>query len=154
MMFLGLACVAQERTTLEGTWTLRAAEIQRPDGTRETDPSYGPKAQGLLMVDKDGRYSLQIFRPDRPKFASGEKKRGTPQEYEAALLGISTHVGQIVLDPSNQTIVFKIDHAAFPNWEHTEQKRKFQLSDGELTYQVPAVTGGTTAVSVWRRVGR
>jgi len=146
---------AAEPSPLAGTWTLRAAEIQRADGTRETDPAYGPKAQGLLMIDSEGRYSLQIFRPDRPKFAAGDKRQGTQQEYQAALLGISTHTGRIVLDPTNQLLVFQIEFAAYPNWDHTEQKRKFQLANGELTYQVPATSaGGISPVSVWRRVGR
>jgi hypothetical protein len=141
------------RSPLAGTWILRAAEIIGPDGTRVTDPAYGPDAKGVLMVDGDGQYSLQIFRPDRPKFASGDKKRGTPQEYEAAVLGLSTHVGHIVVDATHQTLQFKIDHAAFPNWEHTTQTRQYKLSGDDLSYQVPASAGaGTIAVSVWRRV--
>lgn len=139
-------------TSLAGTWKLRAAEVIRPDGTRVTDESYGLQAQGVLMIDAEGRYSLQIFRPDRPKFASGDKRHGTPAEYEAALMGMSTHVGHIVVDAANQTLIFKIDFAAYPNWDHTEQKRKFQLTGDELSYQVPAgAAGGTIAVSVWQR---
>jgi len=137
---------------LAGTWILQAAQVIYPDGKQETDAAYGPDAKGVLMVDNDGQYSLQIFRPDRPKFASGDKKRGTPQEYEAALLGISTHVGHIIVDKATQTLQFKIDYAAYPNWEHTVQTRKFKLSGGELYYQVPASAGGgTIAVSIWRR---
>jgi hypothetical protein len=140
------------QSPLAGTWILRAAEILRPDGSRVTDPAYGPDAKGVLIVDGDGQYSLQIFRPDRPKFASGDKKRGTQQEYEAAVLGLSTHVGHIVVDEANQTLQFKIDYAAFPNWEHTTQTRQYKLSGNELSYQVPASAGaGTIAVSVWQR---
>jgi len=138
---------------LAGTWILQAAQVIPPDGKPETDAAYGPDAKGVLMVDNGGQYSLQIFRPDRPKFASGDKKKGTPQEYEAALLGISTHVGHIILDTATQTLQFKIDHAAYPNWEHTIQTRKFKLAGDELYYQVPANAGsGTIAVSIWRRV--
>lgn len=141
------------KSPLAGTWILRAAEVIRPDGTRATDPAYGPDAKGVLMVDHDGQYSLQIFHPDRPKFASGDKRRGTPQEYEAAVLGISTHVGHIIVNATQQTLQFQIDYAAYPNWEHTTQTRQFKLSGDELSYQVPASAGaGTIAVSVWRRV--
>lgn len=137
---------------LAGTWTLRATEIIRPDGTRVTDPAYGSDAKGFLMVDGEGRYSLQIFRPGRPRFASGDKKRGTPQEYESSVLGMSTHTGRIVVDTEHRTLQFQIDLAAYPNWEHTTQTRQFQLSGDELSYQVPAAAGaGMIAVSVWRR---
>jgi hypothetical protein len=144
---------AAPEPSLAGTWVLRAAEQIRPDGTRVTDPSYGPGAQGLLMIDGEGRYSLQIFKPGRPKFASGDKHRGTPEEYEAAVLGMSSHVGRLVVDAANQMLIFQIEFASYPNWEQTEQKRKFQLSGDELNYQVPASAGsnGIIAVSVWRR---
>ena len=140
------------RHLLAGTWTLLHADIIQPDGPRITDPAYGENVQGLLMVASDGRYSLQIFRPDRPKFAVPDKTRGTAEEYRAALLGMSTHVGRIVVDEANRKLVFQIEWSAYPNWEHTEQKREFELSGTELTYQVPPTTSGTRAVSVWRRV--
>jgi len=157
-LFLSIVIAAQtvNKTTaspLAGTWTLVAAEVMRPDGTRATDPAYGADAKGVLMVDDEGQYSLQIFRPDRPRFASGDKKKGTAQEYESALLGISTHIGHIVVDTAHQTLQFKIDYAAYPNWEHTTQIRQYKLAGNTLSYQVPATAGGgTIAISVWRRV--
>ncbi|MDJ1492162.1 lipocalin-like domain-containing protein [Cytophagaceae bacterium DM2B3-1] len=138
---------------LAGTWMLKAAQVLLPDGSLVTDTAYGKNAKGILMIDSDGQYSLQIFRPDRPKFASGDKKRGTPKEYESALLGISTHVGHIKMDTIHKVLTFHIDYAAYPNWENTTQARQFRLSDDELYYQVPSTAAaGTTAVSVWKRV--
>jgi len=137
---------------LSGTWELKRAEIARPDGTIGVDANYGPDARGLLIVDQTGRYSLQVFRPDRPKFASGDKARGTPEEYKFALLGLSTHTGRISVDTANHQLVFHIEHAAFPNWEHTDQRRAYQVSDEELSYQVPPGPSGTSAISVWRRL--
>lgn len=137
---------------LAGTWILKAAEVILPDGTHTTDTSYSKNAKGILMIDADGQYSLQIFRPDRPKFSSGDKKRGTPEEYESALLGISTHIGHIKIDTINKLLQFHIDYAAYPNWDNTTQTRKFKLSDDELYYEVPAKAGaGTIAVSIWTR---
>ena len=83
--------------SLEGTWVMTAAYEMLADGTRTTN--YGEHPNGLLMVDKAGRYSIQIFRPDRPKFASGDKKKGTPEEYAEAVLSSSTHTGRVVVDP-------------------------------------------------------
>ncbi|TWI84011.1 lipocalin-like domain-containing protein [Chitinophaga japonensis] len=157
-LFSSIAGAAQTRnktagSPLAGTWVLEAAEVLHPDGTRVTDTAYGTNAKGLLMVDDEGQYSLQIFRPDRPRFASGDKKRGTPQEYEAACLGISTHTGHIFVDTAQQTLQFKIDYAAYPNWEHTTQIRQYKFTGNMLSYQVPATAGaGRIAISVWRRV--
>ena len=138
---------------LAGTWLLKAAQVILPDGTRATDSAYGKNAKGVLMIDANGQYSLQIFRPDRPKFVSGDKKRGTPAEYEAALLGISTHIGYIKMDTVNKTLQFNIDYAAYPNWDNTSQIRNFKLQEDELYYEVPTKTAaGTIAVSIWKRI--
>jgi len=137
---------------LTGTWELERAEIARPDGTIVVDANYGPEARGLLIIDQTGRYSLQLFRPDRPKFASGDKARGTPEEYKSAFMGLSTHTGRISVDAANHKLVFHIEQAAYPNWEHTDQTRAYQLSGRELSYRVPPGPAGTSAISVWRRL--
>jgi hypothetical protein len=137
---------------LAGTWSLKAAQVKFPDGTYAIDTAYGKNAKGVLMIDANGQYSLQIFRPDRPKFVSGDKKRGTPAEYEAALLGISTHIGYIKMDTVNKTLQFNIEYAAYPNWNNTSQIRNFKLQGDELYYEVPVKSAaGTIAVSIWKR---
>jgi len=138
-------------TSLEGTWVMAGAYETHSDGTRTTN--YGEHPNGLLMVDKEGRYSLQIFRPVRPKFASGDKTRGTPEEYREAVLGSSTHTGHVNIDTMTHKLVFKIDAASYPNWEGAQQVRDYVFKDGTLTYSVPASASGngTIAYSVWKR---
>jgi hypothetical protein len=141
-----------QSSPLTGTWTLKAAQVILPDGKRATDPAYGDSAKGILMIDADGQYSLQIFRPDRPKFSSGDKKHGTPDEYASTLLGMSTHIGHIRVDSAHELLYFDIDYAAYPNWNHTTQTRKFRLMGNELYYEIPPSAGaGTIAVSIWER---
>jgi hypothetical protein len=137
--------------SLQGTWTMVAAYELQADGTRTT--TYGAQPRGRLMVDERGRYSLQIFRPDRPKFAAGVKARGTLEEFREAVLGSSTHTGQVSVDAERHTLIFAIDTASFPNWEGTEQVRHFVYEDGTLTYSVPASASGngSVAYSVWAR---
>lgn len=137
---------------LAGTWELKAAQLKLADGSRITDSAYGSDAKGVLIIDAKGQYSLQIFRPNRPKFVSGDKKLGTPPEYKAALLGISTHIGHIKIDSAKKTLQFNIDYAAYPNWDNTSQTRNFTLQEDELYYEVPAkAAAGTIAVSIWKR---
>jgi hypothetical protein len=137
---------------LAGTWTLTGADEIRPDGAI-VEP-YGSEPAGLLIVDKEGRYSLQIFHPDRARFASGDKRKGTPPEYEAAVMGMSSHIGRIEVDPSAATLTFHIERASYPNWDGTTQKRHYRLAGGDLCYEIPAsATGnGTVPRSRWRRV--
>lgn len=143
---------AEPPLSLAGTWTLDSAYEILADGRRVTN--YGAHPHGLLIIDAAGRYSLQIFRPDRAPFAAGDKTRGTADEYRDAALGSSTHFGRVRLDPAQHRIIFAIEAASFPNWEGREQVRDYDYRDGVLRYAVPASASGngTTAYSIWRRV--
>jgi hypothetical protein len=158
LIALGLAAVSVSalQTTspepLTGTWTLISVDNVLPDGTR-VQP-YGPQPKGILMFDAGGRYALQIFRSSRASFASNDKSRGTAEEYKATVEGTNSHFGRYSVDAASRTISFQIEHASFPNWEGTEQKRSFTREGDELRYTVPATTTGGAAVGevAWRRV--
>jgi hypothetical protein len=144
------APAARAEVSLAGTWTLVAADVLHADGTRSRD--YGAAPKGLLLIDAQGHYSLQIFKAERPHFAAGDKLTGTSAEYQAAVLGSSTHFGTISVEPAAGTLTFKIENASFPNWEGTEQKRTFELNGDELSYRVPPRPDGNIPISVWRRL--
>ena len=137
--------------SLAGTWTLAAADVIHPGGTRSHD--YGDAPKGLLMIDRSGRYSLQIFRSDRPRFGNPAKAQGTAQEYRAAVMGSSTHYGTLAVEAAHQ-LVFHIEAASFPNWEGQVQTRTFELHGDTLSYRVPPRPNGDVPISVWRRVER
>jgi hypothetical protein len=135
--------------SLAGTWTLVAADDLHPDGSRTR--GYGDAPKGRLIIDAAGRYSLQIFKSERARFALGDKRKGSPAEYESAVLGSSTHFGTVSADEATHVLTFSIDSASYPNWEGTVQKRRYALAGDELSYQVPAAPDGTVPISVWKR---
>ena len=137
---------------LRGTWTLVAADKILPSGAQVRD--YGASPKGRLIVDADGRYSLQIFKVERPRFAGPDKANGTAEEFQAAVLGASTHFGTVTVDSDAATLTFAIEAASYPNWEGTVQTRSFTLEEEVLTYRVPPRPDGSVPVSVWRREAR
>jgi hypothetical protein len=108
-----------------------------------------------MMIDASGRYSIQIFRPGRPNFASPVKAEGEPEEFREAVLGSSTHFGHVRMDAAKHRLLFDVEAASFPNWEGKRQVRDYSYAGGVLTYTVPASAAGngTIAYSVWRKVG-
>lgn len=145
-----LAGSVRKLSSLAGTWTLVAADVQHPDGSRTSD--YGARPKGLLMIDNQGHYSLQILKAERPTFHAGDKAKGTPGEYEAAVMGSSTHYGTLRIDADGDVLVFHIQGASFPNWEGQEQRRQYALDDGVLSYRVTARPNGDVPISVWRKI--
>ena len=144
------AADARADVPLAGTWTLVAADVVHPDGSRSHD--YGDAPKGLLLIDRMGHYSLQLYRSDRPRFANPAKAKASAQEYRSAVMGASTHYGTIAVEPGRHQLVFRIEGASFPNWEGQEQRRAFELHGDTLSYRVPPRPDGNVPVSVWRRI--
>ncbi|CAM3250611.1 Lipocalin-like domain-containing protein [Sphingomonas antarctica] len=138
--------------SLQGTWEMVSAYEIKADGTRTTN--YGEHPLGLLTVDAAHRYNMQIFKVGRSAFASGDKARGTPDEYRQAVVGSSTHFGVVTIDRAKHELVFDVKAASFPNWEGKRQVRDYTFKDGLLSYAVPASasSSGIVAYSIWRRI--
>jgi hypothetical protein len=143
-----LSAVAQN--SIVGTWVLAGADKLLPDGTRVSD--YGPNPHGLVIFTPDGYYSVQIYRAEQGKFSSGNKLKGTPEEYKAALLSSSVHFGRYSVDPIKHTITFRVDRSSFPNWDDTTQVRTYELKGDELSWKVAPRPDGSIPITVVRRV--
>jgi len=101
------------------------------------------------MIDRQGRYSLQIYRSNQPTYATDAN--GVRTEFKPAEIA-STHYGMVHLDPATHLITFRIERAYILRWNGTEQVRPYVLAGDELSYQVPQQPGSdTVAVSVWQR---
>jgi len=149
---------AQSGQTLKeqvvGSWKLSSVTNTRADGTKYE--LFGPNATGILMLDSNGRYSLQIFRRDRPAFA-GARLEGTAEENKAAVQGMISHFGTYDVNEADRSITFRIESSSYPNWDHTEQKRSLVLLVNQLSWADPVPVSGPQSTDlqsniVWQRV--
>ena len=97
------------RINVVGNWTIVSEYQLLRDGTRRE--VYGAKPLGSLMFGADGRFSYVLFNPDRPKFASGDKSTGTPQDYQAAVQGGQAYFGTYSVDEAKASIIYHIEGA-------------------------------------------
>ncbi len=138
-----------DRAAIVGTWILAAADKLLPDGTRVSD--YGSAPHGLCIFTSSGYYSLQIYRAERLKFASGEKFSGTPEEYKDVSLSMSVSFGRYDVDPAKGTITFHIDRSSVPNLDGTTREEPYELKGDTLSWKVPARKDGSIPITVLRR---
>jgi Lipocalin-like domain len=113
MLLLASLFAHAQTPSIVGTWALAGADKILPDGTRVSDFAANP--HGLIIFTADGHYAVEIYRADRLKFSTGDKLKGTAEEYKDASLGMSVHFGRYPVDPAKGTISFHIDRASFPN---------------------------------------
>ncbi len=150
LLLVTTPALAKDMTPLTGTWTLVAADLIKPDGTRMHD--YGDNPKGQLIIDTHGHYSVQIYASERPRFASNDKATGTPEEFKAAVLGSSVHFGTIKIDEAAHVLTLHLEHSIYPNQEGTQQERVYELNGDELSYRIQPRPDGSIPISVWRRV--
>jgi len=72
---------------LVGTWSFVVTAAHRKDGTKAD--VFGPNPNGVLMFHPDGHFVLINTRPGRPKYASGNRLQGTPDEFKETCWGRS-----------------------------------------------------------------
>jgi creatinine amidohydrolase len=150
------AAEPEARTTIQrfiGTWKLVTSEFRTSDG--KVAYPLGEKAVGILMYDSGGRFAVQLMQLDRPKFASGDMRGGTPEEFKTAAEGYVAYFGTYEVDDKKGTVVHYVEASLFPNWLGREQIRFFDFSDDLLTLKTPPMLSGGQDISgvlVWKRL--
>jgi Lipocalin-like domain len=158
--FLPFGAAAQEKTIrdeLVGAWALLSSDSIKPDGVR--DPNYGPNPIGSAIFTANGRMSVQWMRTvNRPRFASGNRDSGTPEENKAVAQGVLSIFGSYSVDEKTKTINFSVEGSSFPNQEGTKGKWQVtSITDGFLVFDRPAATtsnaraGYATVENAWRK---
>ena len=129
LVVLGLAAPASA-DTIQGRWSLVAAEDVRADGSVARYP-WGRHPVGSIVVDGGWCY-LQIMSSDVPSFASD---RPAGDQMKAALL--STYIaytGPCAIDEAVGSVTLKVEGAWRPDYVGTEQKRYFRFENGKLIF--------------------
>jgi lipocalin-like protein len=150
-LLLGMAVSAQAQSLkqqLVGTWTFVSSTTKLPDGSS----AWGSNPKGLVIFTDNGRYSSQLMRSDRPKFAANSRAKGTPEENKAAVQGAVSSFGTYTVNEANKTFVIRFEGSSYPNLEGTEQTRPFTITGDELKVTNPSPSvGGEPSHIVYRR---
>ncbi len=80
------------REQLIGTWKL-VSYVEKPTDGSEPFCPMGTEPKGIIMYTPDGYMSAQLEHPGRPKFASGDWFKGTPEEIKVEASGYIAYSG-------------------------------------------------------------
>lgn len=144
----GHSQVSKDR--LLGTWTYESVVVERTNGTRVAP--FGPAPKGFITLSADGRYSLQLIRPDIPKIASKDRLSGTAEENRAVAQGVISQFGTYSVNEAEGTLTLHVETSSFPNENGTVQERIItSISADKLQWTNPTPTTPGIAYSALRR---
>lgn len=122
---------------LVGAWSLIEYESRYEDGSVRLP--MGEMPQGLLIYSPNGIASVQMTRPGRQFFASGDWLNGTSDEITQAYESYLAYYGRYIVDEEAGTVTHHIESCTFPNWTNLQLVRRFLLQDDRLTLTTPPV---------------
>ena len=147
------SAVAQKslKEQIVGTWDFTVAEVTAADGKKSFP--FGETPKGILIFTPDGRFAQIHVAGDVPKFASGNRLTGTPEEYAAINKRSLSVFGTYTVDEEKKTVTYKIVSSTFPNWEGEAQTRTIdKLTADEFVNTNPNVAGGRgSAANYYKR---
>jgi hypothetical protein len=117
--------------TIQGRWTLLAAEDLRANGAVARYP-WGKRPVGSIVVEGGWCY-VQIMSSDVPSFSPDNPPVG--EQMKAALL--STYIayaGPCTINESEGSVTLKVEAAWRQDYVGTEQKRFFRFENGKMFF--------------------
>ena len=146
---------AHGSSKLVGTWKLVSIEERDAEGRLVTPLDYGPEPIGMLMYDATGHMSVHAMRRGRPRLATDDVHLATPEQAKAAFIGYGAYFGTYTVDERAGLVVHHVQGSLIPNWEGSEQQRRFTISGDKLVLEPPEIQAAgekRTRRLVWQRL--
>ncbi len=139
---------AQSADKLVGTWIDVSNLNVAKDGSQSE--IFGANPSGLVMFQPNGRFMVIYTRANLPKFASGNRMQGTPEENKAIVQGTFAMFGTYSVE--GKTLTLNVAGGTWPSWTGTTQTAEltFRTND-EMAYAIPNTIGGKS-INTLKRV--
>ena len=139
---------AQSADKLIGTW----ADVSNLNIAKDGSQSeiFGANPSGLVMFQPNGRFMVIYTRAELPRFASGNRMQGTPEENKAIVQGTFAMFGTYSVE--GKTLTLHVAGGTWPSWTGTTQTAEVTFrTDDEMAYAIPNTIGGKS-VNTLKRV--
>ena len=132
-----------------GTW--RQVSIYNEQNGVKTSV-YGSNPVGMIVFDRLGNVIQFLARPDLPKFASGNRQKGTDAENRAVVQGSVAGFGTYTVVDDKGAVAIKWVASSYPNRTGTTETRTYKIVGDEMTASNPTASSGGTSYSKYTRV--
>ena len=106
---------------LRGTWKLDSFTATDEEG--DVIDIMGKGATGFICYSDDGWVSVQIIKPDRPRYDIPDVEGGSVEQTLSAARGLFAYAGRYTVDEENAIVYHDLEFSLIPNWIGSKQKR-------------------------------
>lgn len=139
-----------KKNNVAGIWRLTSAYMD-DHGTRINVFGFHPS--GMLIFTEDLHFIVVINNPDIPKFVSGDRSVGTPEEYKSAVVNSLGVYGTYTIDENGDFVEEHVLGSTFPNMNGTSRGRNelTEKVDGNRIMESLKIADGVSLNVVWQR---
>jgi Lipocalin-like domain len=131
-----------------GTWRL-ASIYNEENGVKQYN--LGENPLGMIMFDRSGNVIQLLVKPDLPKFAAGNRLKGTDEENRAVVRGVISGFGTYTVADEKGTVTIKWVASSFPNRTGTTETRTYKIVGDEMTGVNPTASSGGVSYTKYLR---
>ena len=139
-----------KKNNVVGTWTLVSGYL---DNHGKHIDILGLHPAGMLIFTEDLHFTVIIHNPDIPKFASGDRANGTPEEYKTAVTNSLGVYGTYTVNESGDFLEEHILGSTFQNMNGATRGTDHigVKVDGNRMMESQKIADGIAVSLVWQR---
>jgi hypothetical protein len=139
-----------KKNNVAGRWNLISAYIDNHGARQDI---LGSRPAGMVIFTEDLHFIIVINNPDLPKFVSGDRLKGTPEEYKTAVTSSLGAYGTYTIDENGDFLEQHVLGSTFQNMNGTSRGRSelTEKVDGHRMIENLKIAEGISVNIVWQR---
>jgi len=142
--------IDMQKNNVVGSWTLISGYL---DNHGKHIDILGPHPAGMVVFTDDLHFIVIIHNPDIPKFASGDRANGTPEEYKTAVTSSLGVYGTYTVDANGDFLEQHVTGSTFPNMNGSSRGRSelTEKVEGDRMTESLKIADGISINITWER---
>lgn len=139
-----------KKNKVAGTWNLISAYMNNHGNRIDI---LGPHPDGMVIFAEDLHFIVVLNNPDIPKFVSGDRLKGTPEEYKNAVVNSLGVYGTYTIDENGDFLEEHVLGSTFQNMNGTIRGRNeiTEKVDSNTMIENLKIADGINLNVVWQR---
>lgn len=139
-----------KKNNIAGCWTMVSGYMDNHGKRIEV---FGAHPAGMVVYTDDLHFMVVVTNPDIPKFASGDRANGTPEEYKSAVMNSLGMYGTYTIDENGDFLEQHIVGSTFQNFNGNTRGQNIltEKVDGNKLMENMKIADGVTISIVWQR---